>query len=301
MRGARSFVAVLAVLAAACTADEPRGWTRVVELGEEGQYYSLVHADREADVCVMLELGEPFESEIDNVLVRGGNYVEKSTSAGPWRADCTNGRDGYSSGDRRVTGKVTFHDFSNTVEPNIPCTVSFELEIEGFEGEMYEMSAKKFPILDVGCPRPGVYAAEYTQLDAAVGVYEGHETVVISAWDPTREVCVWARLSTDPELPDSDVEVPDAWVYSGLRFGLTEEADCSAAQFVRPPINPTYMSTSVDALHATGAVRFLATDDSGWPCALDVDLDLRTLGQYDWTADDVHMRGVDVKVVGACD
>jgi hypothetical protein len=301
MRLACVIAGTLCLAAVAC-GDEPRGWTRVVAV-EEG-LIRFVHADRDADVCVAFSMGMPsrYTSPDPDVVVRGANYVVGTGWGTPYRSSCTNGSSGSSSyNDGNVSGKVVFDDFINFVDTAAPCTVSFDLSIVGEDDRVYEVSARDFPILDVGCPRPGVYRAQYSDLDAAYGQYDGSDMLVVSAWDDAREVCVWARFSNDAELPPSDVEIPDAWVYAGLRFGFVERDACVASNFIVPPVSPDYLSDSAPEMGSTGTVTFAETNTEGLPCTLDLDLDLRSQGRFDWTPDDVHMIADAVVVDGACD
>jgi hypothetical protein len=301
MRLACTIVGMLCLSSVACGEEAPAGWTRVVAAGDG--YIQLVHADREADVCVMITLGEPSEYDTPNpdLVVRGVDYVIGAGWGRPYRSSCSTDSlvDLYESDN--VSGKIVFDDFINFADLDAPCTVSFDLRVVGDEGKSYEISASDFPILDVGCPRPGVYAAEYSDLDAAHGQYDGSDMLVVSAWDDAREVCVWARFSNDAKLPASTVEVAGAWVYAGLRFGLVEREACEASNFIIPPTNADYLSDSAPELGSTGAVAFAKTNAEGTPCVLDIDLDLRSLGRFDWTPDDVHMIADDVVVSGACD
>lgn len=298
MRLACTIAGALCLSSVACT-DEPRGWTRVVAV--EGGSILFVHADREADVCVNLYMTPPSEytSPDPGVVVRGADYVVGAGWGRPYRSSCTTGLvyDVLS----QVSGEVVFDDLNNTADNDAPCTVSFDLSIVGEEDQVYEITARDFPILDVGCPRPGLYRAEYKDLDAAYGQYDGSDMLVVSAWDDARAACVWARFSNDAELPSSTVEIPGVWVYAGLRFGLTERDACVASNFVIPPSSPDYLTDSAPELGSTGTVAFSGTNAEGRPCTLDIDLDLRSQGRFDWTPDDVHMIADAVAVSGACD
>jgi hypothetical protein len=302
MRMAYTIATTLCVSSVACTEKQPSGWTRVLASGSDGVIY-FVHADREADVCVTLSMSPTSEySSPDDVGVVGADLTVGAAWGEPYRPSCTNewiyDFDGQSTAP--ASGKVKFDGFINTVDTAAPCTVSFDLSIVGEEERVYEISAKDFPILDVGCPRPGVYQAEYEDLDAAYGQYDGGDMLVVSTWDEAREVCVWARFSKHAELPASAVEIPDAWVYAGLRFGLVERDACVASNFIIPPTSPEYLSDSAPELDSTGTVTFAAISGE-LPCELDIELDLRSQGRFDWTPDDVHMQAKGVAVSGVCD
>lgn len=304
MRLACTIAAMLCLSSVACTDEEPRGWTRVIAVEED--FILFVHTDREADVCVKLWMGPPskyYPEPGNDAVVRGADYEVRAGWGWPYRSSCTNSTvmAGDTSYPSQVTGKVVFDDFINFVDIAKPCTVSFDLSMVGQDEKVYEMSARDFPIVAVGCPRPGLYRAEYSELDAAYGQYDGSNMLVVSAWDDAREVCVWARFSNDAELPPSAVEISDPWVYAGLRFGLLERDACVASNFIIPPTNPGYEADSVPEMGSTGAVMFGEQDAEGLPCSLDVDLELRSQGRFDWTPDDVHMIADAVAVSGACD
>ncbi|WP_181233495.1 hypothetical protein [Enhygromyxa salina] len=313
MKPLRPVVMLLAMTLTGCGAEQD-GWTRVVELGEgDDQLYSIVHVDPLTDSCVAVTLRGPASTyppdEDLDVRVKGADLVVWSANGmGMGGRACTNGF--MTTGGTTARGQVEFEDFVGAADSRVPCRISFELTIAAFDGQTYEISAREFPILDVGCPRPGVYASEHLDLDAAYGVHNGVGNLVIASWDPQHEACVWARFlsSNDATPPKSEVEVVNPWVYGGLRFGLMERERCVASELVVPPIDPPYDSDSAPALRSSGSLSFVTSEIQELaggqllvPCTLDVDLSLQSLGRYQWTPDDVGMRESGVVVAGACE
>jgi hypothetical protein len=307
----RTALLVLSITLASC-GGEPSGWTRVVEIGEgDSVTYAIVHIDPLTNTCVKVSLRGPSATYVQNlghdVRIQGADVVV-------WGADGYDleGRScaGESIANGFASGKVEFDNFIHSQQLDAPCSVSFKLEVKGVDGERYEISERDFPILDVGCPRPSVYVGEYTDLSAAYGEYTGAKHLVISAWDAEREVCVWARFSSSnpTSAAESAVEVTDSWGYTGLRFGLTEQAECVASQFVVAPANAPYESDSAPAMQSTGSLIFTTSESQEFmgaqlevPCTLDVDLTLQSQGRFNWTPDDVIMHASGVTVAGACD
>lgn len=303
---------VLSMTLAGC-ADEQDGWSRVVEIGDDSEFISIVHVDPLTDSCVRVNLESPSSLYVQNeefdVDIRGADYVMWAAHGTPMNGQsCLNGF--IITGLTSASGKIVFDNFINSEQAAAPCSVSFDLVITGFEGETYEIAQRDFPILDVGCPRPGVYAGEYTDLSAAYGEVHGVGNLIISSWDLEREVCVWARFSSsdDAGLATSAVEVDSPWVYSGLRFGLTERDACVASNFIAPPIDLPYASDSAPAMNSSGSLTFASSQAREFmggqlevPCTLDVDLSLQSQGRYYWTPDDVGMHASGVEVAGGCD
>ena len=289
----------------ACAEELDMPWTRVTDEFDPdfGHYYSIVQADRDAGTCVALGLRTPSEypSESDDrVEVRGADLEFDGGYGTEYSPDCTN--EYHINAYAKITGSVEFHRYvSAPAVPSgkQPCAVDFDVRVVMDAGPTYTLRGEDAPIHADGCPRPAAYAAEYVELDAAYGTYAETEQLILAAWDPERETCVWARFYADAN-PASEVATPSGWSYGGLGFGQTAVEGCVAAELVTPPTGTSYPRVTFPALGSSGTLSFAEVDAEGRPCRVDVDVVLESFGPFDWVLDDVGLRASGVAVAGGC-
>lgn len=303
---------------AGCARDEPQpqpgDWVRVEQVA--GQTYFIAHANTQTGMCVYLrldaldpELGMPSTSEHE---IKGAEdfWVVTAYAREDWARRCTTGFND-SDASAAVSGRIEFEDLLSTGEDTVHCTLSYALTIDGSyetpEGRVeviHEVAAEAVPVMNELCPRPQVYRAEHTQLEAAYGEREGVGNLVLSTWDEQREICVIARFlnASGAVAAPSAVEAPGEWTYSGLRFASVGAEGCRASQLIDPPLLSTYPddTLSVGPMFSTGSLEFGALGGGGVPCSLDADLLLQSTGRYYWAPEDTLLRGESVAVSG-CD
>lgn len=339
---ARRWALVVACLSLACS--EPRAdqaWTRItyraIDDATIAGVYSIVQADPDANTCTRITIWQVDEHEdwivdrqaqveveidgVDDLVVYAAEVAHDDP---PDEVDegiaerCTNVDYPSDVGppDPIVRGTLTFDRF----RAGQPCRVSFDLSLAQYASfdpqtgqpedlERFTARAEQVDLYAVGCPHPRNHDASHTELDAALGEVEGLATIVVSSYAADTGACVWARLlSSGASLPSQGaVEVPGAWVYSGVRVAQTAPEACIASALVDPDVDPG-PSRSAGPQYSQGAVEFGAqqpTQTAGGlvdvPCTIDVDLALATFGEYLWIPDLVRMRDREVPVAGACE
>jgi len=292
-----------------CSAPDNSGWARaeaqsyevfVDETSTPTTAYTIAWIDASFTRCVQLWVAKPSGfDEPSGVAVPGTDldvrYARVSDNVERCRPEFV------TQGVERISGKLEFDD------PDDPCFVSFDLELHPFEGgslgsEVVEAAARDVPILAEGCRPPIPAPVSLTDLSAAYGTVNGVANLVVAGWEPEREVCAWARLldgDSLPSAPSSDVDAPAPWVYTGLRFGLSERDACLAENFVVPPVGPDYANDSAPVLDSTGSIEIRAGSDE-LPCEIDVALTLDSYGSYWWTPLVVELSGDAIAVTDAC-
>ena len=207
-------------------------------------------------------------------------------------------------------GRIEFADLVETEIGSVACSIQLDLDIRPnphpdsnlqFDWDRIEVAAT-VPVLAEGCSRPVTATSSLTELSAAQGVLQDIPTLVVAGWDANLEVCAWARLLDADALesvPETAVEAPGTWVYTGVRLGLLEREACVADNFVFPPINPTYPNESAAVLDSSGTIEIRAGSEDE-PCELDIALELQTRGGFYWLPETLAMKDNAVAVSGTC-
>lgn len=326
----------LALSCSLACSDPPQPWTRVIhhENGN-GRSYTIVQADAHDNTCTRIALVTDTEwiANQDHVEVelRGVSgfefltaYVAQDDPPDFVKPDiatqCTNAEPPSDIGPPppRVSGKLRFE--APGAEGR-PCRVSFDLEVwqyTDFDVETgmptklvaHPAFAEDVEIYDVGCPHPETTKATYTQVEAALGEFDGVSTLVMSSYDEDEGTCVWARLLPADALPSesaSAVEVDGTWAYAGVRVATSVPEDCHAALLINPNVD-IGPSRSAPPLRSRGTIRFTdtqsvptSTGSVEAPCRLDLDVALETYGEFFWLPDLVRMRADAITVAGACE
>lgn len=326
----------LALSCSLACGDPPQPWTRVIHQEDEnGRTYAIVQADPRDNTCTRIMLvadSEGVDSQ-DHVEVRlrgvsgfgfRAAYVEQDHPPDYVEPDiatkCTNAVPPSDIGlpEPRVSGKLRFEAPG---PEGRPCRVSFDLEVwhyTDFDVETgmptklvaHPAFAEDVEIYDVGCPHPETSAVTYTQIEAALGEFEGLSTLVMSSYDADAGTCVWARLLPADALPSdgaSEVEVDGTWAYAGVRVATSAPEDCHAALLTNPNVD-IGPSRSAPPLRSRGTIRFTntqsvptSTGSVEAPCRLDLDVALETYGEFFWLPDLVRMRADAITVAGACE